>query len=69
MDEGRGCYLEQWCLYVYRLKSGFSKVDFDPLFIHNSWPPTVWTRILLSDSGYFVIDHGYSSPIPIIIAQ
>jgi hypothetical protein len=37
--EEEGCCLEQWCLYIHRLKSGFSRVDFGPLFIHNSWPP------------------------------
>ena len=29
-----GCCLEQWCLYLHRLKSGFSRVDFGSLFIH-----------------------------------
>jgi hypothetical protein len=33
--EGRGCYLEQWCLYVHRLKSGFSREDFGSLFIYD----------------------------------
>ena len=37
--EEEGCCLEQWCPYVHQLKSGFSRVDFGPLFIHNSWPP------------------------------
>ena len=36
--EEEGCCLEQWCLYVHRLKSGFSRVDFGPLFIHDFWP-------------------------------
>ena len=40
ISEEEGCCLEQWCLYVHRLKSGFSRVDFGPLFIHDSWPPT-----------------------------
>ena len=40
--EEEGCCLDQWCLYVHRLKSGFSRVDFGPLFIHDSWPPTAW---------------------------
>ena len=26
--EEEGCCLEQWCLYIHRLKSGFSRVDF-----------------------------------------
>ena len=26
-EEGGYC-LEQWCLYIHRLKSGFSRVDF-----------------------------------------
>jgi hypothetical protein len=46
--EEEGCCLEQWCLYVHRLKSSFSKVDFGPLFIHDSWPPTAW---VLWDEG------------------
>ena len=41
--EGEGCCLEQWCLYVHRLKSGFSRVDFGPLFIQ-------WVATILSDS-------------------
>jgi hypothetical protein len=49
--EEEGCCLEQWCLYVYRLKSGFSRVDFGPLFIHDSWPPTAWAWVLPPDSG------------------
>ena len=40
--EREDCCLEQWCLYVHRLKSGFSRVDFGPLFIYDSWPPTAW---------------------------
>ena len=52
--EEEGCCLEQWCLYVHRLKSGFSRVDFGPLFIHDSWPPTrlatVWSGL---DRGLF----------------
>ena len=51
--EEEGCYLEDWCLYIHQLKSGFSKVDFSPLFIHNSLPPTTWAWILLPDSGCF----------------
>ena len=51
--EEEGCCLEQWCLYVHRLKSGFSRVDFGPLFIHDSWPPTAWAWILPPDSGCF----------------
>ena len=51
--EGEGCCLEQWCLYVHRLKSGFSRVDFDLLFIHDSWPPTAWAWIIPPDSGCF----------------
>ena len=51
--EGEGYCLEQWCLYVHRLKSGFSRVDFGPLFIHDSWPPTAWAWILPPDSGCF----------------
>ena len=34
-EEG-GCCLEQWCLYIHQLKSGFSRMDFGPLFIHDS---------------------------------
>ena len=37
--EEEGCYLEQWYLYVPQLKYGFSRMNFGPLFIHNSWPP------------------------------
>jgi hypothetical protein len=44
--EEEGCYLEDWCLYIHQLKSGFSKVDFSPLFIHNSLPPTTWAGFL-----------------------
>jgi hypothetical protein len=58
--EEEGCCLEQWCLYVYRLKSGFSRVDFGPLFIHDSWPPTVWAWILPPDSGCFQLSPGTS---------
>jgi hypothetical protein len=36
MGEKKGCYLEQWCLYIHQLKSGFSRVNFGPLFIHDS---------------------------------
>jgi hypothetical protein len=53
MCEERGYYLKQWYLYVHQLKSGFSKVDFGPLFIHDSWPPTAWAWILLPVSSYF----------------
>ena len=49
--EEEGCCLEQWCLYVHQLKSGFSRVDFGFLFIHDSWPPTAWAWILPPDSA------------------
>ena len=58
--EGEGCCLEQWCLYVHRLKSGFSRVDFGPLFMHNSWPPTAWAWIIPPDSGCFQLFPGAS---------
>ena len=51
--EEEGCYLEQWYLYVHRLKSGFSRVDFGPLFIYDSWPPTAWAWILPPNSSCF----------------
>ena len=56
--------LEQWCLYVHRLKSGFSKVDLGPLFIHDSWPPTVWAWILLPDSSCFQLFLDASCYVP-----
>jgi hypothetical protein len=49
--EEEDCCLEQWCLYVHRLKSSFSRVDSGPLFIHDSWPPTVTGRIRSDRSG------------------
>jgi hypothetical protein len=63
MGKGRGYYLEQWCLYVHQLKSGFSRVDFSPLFIYNSWPPSAWAWILPLDSGYFQLFPGTSGQL------
>jgi hypothetical protein len=60
MCEEEGCCLEQWYLYVHRLKSGFSRVDFGPLFIHDSWPPTAWAWIIPPDSGCFQLFPGAS---------
>jgi len=51
--EEEGYCLEQWCLYVHRLKSGFSRVNFGSLFIHDFWPPTAWAWILPPDSSCF----------------
>ena len=64
--EEEGCCLEQWCLYVHQLKSGFSRVNFGPLFIHDSWPPTAWAWILLSDSGYFQLFLGASGSLHLL---
>jgi hypothetical protein len=58
--EEEGSCLEQWCLYVHRLKFGFSRVNFGLLFIHDSWPPTAWAWILLPDSGCFQLFPGAS---------
>ena len=58
--EEEDCCLEQWCLYIHQLKSGFSRVDFGPLFIYDSWPPTTWAWILPLDSGFFQLIPGAS---------
>jgi hypothetical protein len=58
--EEEGCCLEQWYPYVHRLKSDFSKVDFGPLFIHDSWSPTTWAWILPPDSSCFQLFPGAS---------
>ena len=58
--EEEGCCLEQWCLYVHRLKSSFSRVDFGPLFIYDSWPPTAWAWIIPLDFGCFQLFPGAS---------
>ena len=52
ISEEEGCCLEQWCLYIHRLKSGFSRVDWPrsgpvrsgPIFGDRSNSPdrTVW---------------------------
>jgi hypothetical protein len=49
----KGRCLDAWCSVFNRLKSGFSRVDFGPLLIHDSWPPVAWAWILPPDSGCF----------------
>ena len=59
MKEKSSC-LGALCSVFNRLKSGFSRVDFGPLFIHDSWPPIAWGWILPPDSGYFKLFPGVS---------